>query len=95
MMVKIINPKILDYLRSSKKSNSELIKIPLCEMFNLKPRTFSGRKSWKKAGNANPLPVKILDTRLERLLIETKRQTGAVHRHTVETAILKKIGESA
>lgn len=95
MMVKITNPKVLRYLRNNSQSNTELVEMPLFRHFGLEPRAFteckSGRK--KKINNLNALPIKIRDKRLERCLIECKLRTGAVHRHTVEAAILKEIGE--
>lgn len=95
MMVKITNPKVLRYLRNNSKSNTELVEMPLFRHFELEPRLFtdSKRGAKKKINNLNALPIKITDRSLERCLIECKLRTGAVHRHTVETVILKEIGE--
>lgn len=95
MMVKITHPKVLSYLRGSSKSNTELVESPLFRHFGIEPRLYPKRKGGrkKKINNLNALPIKIMDKRLDELIIERKRNTGAPWRYTVETAILKEIGE--
>lgn len=98
LMVKVSNPMVLAYLRSSEgKTHTDLVESALLQKMGLPPKQEAAMKrgGLKKKDCRNVVPVKIRDRKIIDFIIYMKVVHGVSHRHTVESAILALIAEEA